>query len=198
MDRKKLFLVQTLAEALIPVLGYCYWGWDLSFILLFYLLDYVLAFGIFVAKGRKRAGYARNAAESRLLVRRIAAGFGLMVVACAAIGFGVVFLQPGLSWPKRIVDFLLYEDMGIAQGYVLVPLLLLNGILLYRRDFLATARYRLLNMEAVTRPFIRQGLILLGVAGIFMGVAALIPFPQEVAIFAFIAGTSVYRWLTRS
>lgn len=198
MNRQRLFLVQTLFEALIPVLGYVYWNWDLSFILLFYLLDYVLAFGIFVAKGCKRANHAHDAAESRLLIRRVAAGFGLMVAACSAIGLGVVFLQPDLNWPQRIVDFLLYEDMGIAQGYVLVPLLLLNGILLYRRDFLATARYRLQNMEAITRPFVKQGLILLGSAGIFLGAAALITFPQEVAIFALIAGTSAYRWFIRS
>lgn len=195
MGQRRLFLVQTLLEALIPVIGYFEWGWDLSFILLFYLLDWLLAFGILVAKGRKRFSYSRNAAEKKLLVRRIASGFLLLIVTCAVIGLGVVFLQPDLSWPQRIVDFLAYEDMGIAQGYVLVPLILLNGILLYRQQFLLPARYRLLDMHTITRPFIQQGLVLLGCAGLFLGMAALVTFPQEAVIVALIAGTSVYRWL---
>jgi hypothetical protein len=198
MSRQRLFLVQTLIEAAIPVIGYFEWEWDLSFILLFYLLDYLLAFGIFVAKGRKRLDYSLNAEEKKLFIRRTLMGFLLMIAACAGIGLGVVFLQPELDWTERIVAFLAYKDLGIAQGYVLVPLIVLNGVMLYRQQFLMPARYRQLDMQTITRPFVRQGLVLLGSAGVLLGSAALISFPQEAVIFPAIAGISIYRWLTRA
>jgi hypothetical protein len=195
MSRKRLFVIQTLLEALIPVIGYFEWQWDLSFILLFYLLDYVLAFGILIAKGRKRISYSHNAEENKMLVRRTAAGFLLMVAACAGIGLGVVFLQPTLSWWERILSFLAYKEFGIAQGYVLVPLILLNGIMLYRQQFLLPARYRQLDMGVITKPFVQQGLVLLGSAGVFLGVSGLIWFPEAIAVFTLIAGVSIYRWV---
>src|SRR5688572_19385582 len=100
MTQKQAFLLQTLLEALIPVIGYAAWGWDLSFILLFYLLDWLLAFGILIAKGRKRYLFSLNSIERTLLVRRVAAGAVLMAAACAAIGLAIAWLHPGLSWTE--------------------------------------------------------------------------------------------------
>lgn len=195
MTPQRAFLVQTVLEALIPVIGYFYWSWDLSFILLFYLLDYVLAFGILIAKGRKRSEHSGQEAEKRLLLRHTLTGFLLMAAACAVTAFGVQLLHPDMSWPQRILSFLTYKDMGIQQGYVLVPLIVLNGVLVYRQQFLLPAKYRALPMEAITRPFVTQGLVLLGCAGIFAGTASLIAFPEEVAIAVLIGGTTLYRYM---
>lgn len=195
MTPQRVFLLQTLLEALIPTIGYFYWNWDLSFILLFYLLDYVLAFGILIAKGRKRSGYVNLEAETSLFVRQSVLGFLLMAAACAGTAVGVQLLHPDMSWQERIFAFLTYEDMGIQQGYVLVPLILLNGILVYRQQFLMPARYRVLSMEAITRPFVTEGLVLLGCAGLFIGTASLVTFPEEVVIAVLIAGTTIYRYI---
>jgi hypothetical protein len=195
MTQKQAFLLQTLLEALIPLIGYVAWGWDLSFILLFYLLDWLLAFGILIAKGRKRYLFSQNSTERSLLVRRVASGAILMTAACAAFGLSVVLLQPELSWTERILSFLTYKDMGIEQGYVLVPLIVLNGVMVYRQQFVMTGRFRVQDMSAITRPFIQQGLVLLGCAGALLGIASLFSFSEEILIFILIAGTSAYRWL---
>lgn len=194
MTPQRFFLIQTLLEALIPTIGYFYWNWDLSFILLFYLLDYLLAFGILIAKGRKRSDYTRQAAEKKLLVQQTVVGFALMSAACAGMAVGVQLLHPDLDWQQRILAFLAYEDMGIRQGYVLVPLIVLNGILVYRQQFLMPARYRVLPMKAITQPFVTEGLALLGCAGLFVGVASLVRFPEEVVIALLIGGTTFYRY----
>jgi hypothetical protein len=195
MTPQRVFLIQTLLEALIPTIGYFYWNWDLSFILLFYLLDYLLAFGILIAKGRKRSGYSKQADEKKLFLRQSGIGFLLMAAACAGTAIGVQLLHPDMSWPQRIGAFLTYEDMGIQQGYVLVPLILLNGVMVYRQQFLMPARYRVLSMEAITRPFVTEGLVLLGCAGLFIGTASLVKFPEEVVIALLIGGTTAYRYI---
>lgn len=195
MTRQRAFLFQTLFEAAIPVVGYFEWGWDLSFILLFYLLDWLLAFGILIAKGRKRLVYSGDRSERHLLIQHSMIGFLLLITACAGIATSIVFLQPGLDWAERIRAFLTYADMGIAQGWFLVPLMVLNGVMVYRQQFLMTAKYRVQDMAHMTRPFVQQGFILLGCAGLLLGLTALISFPQEILIGVLIVGTSAYRWL---
>jgi hypothetical protein len=195
MTQQRLFLIQTLLEAIIPVIGYFEWGWDLSFILLFYLLDALLAFGILLAKGKKRLSHSNNATERTLFAKHSVSGFLLFAIAIAGIALSITFLQPELDWWNRIVHFLTYKEWGIQQGYILVPLVVLNGVMVYRQQFLMTARYRTLEMSAITRPFLVQGFVLLGAAGILLGTTALIQFPEEILITAFILGISVYRFL---
>lgn len=195
MTQQRLFLIQTLLEAIIPVIGYFEWGWDLSFILLFYLLDALLAFGILLAKGKKRLSHSNNASERTLFAKQSVSGLLLFAVAIAGIALSITFLQPELNWWKRIVHFLTYEEWGIQQGYILVPLVVLNGVMVYRQQFLMTARYRTLEMRAITRPFLVQGFVLLGAAGILLGTTALIQFPEELLIAAFVLGISAYRFL---
>jgi len=195
MTQQRLFLIQTLLEAIIPVIGYFEWGWDLSFILLFYLLDALLAFGILLAKGKKRLSHSNSATERTLFAKHSVSGLLLVAVAIAGIALSITFLHPDLDWWKRIVHFLTYEEWGIQQGYILVPLVVLNGVMVYRQQFLMTARYRTLEMGAITQPFLVQGFVLLGAAGILLGTTALIQFPEEILITAFILGISVYRFL---
>lgn len=195
MTQQRLLLIQTLLEALIPVIGYFEWGWDLSFILLFYLLDALLAFGIFLAKGNKRLKYSGNSTERTLFIKHGLLGFLLFSGAIAGIAVSITFLHPDLDWWKRIIHFLTYKEWGIQQGYVLVPLVVLNGVMVYRQQFLMTARYRVLEMPSITKPFLVQGLVLTGTAGILLGTTALVQFPEEILIAAFILGTSTYRLL---
>lgn len=195
MNQQRLFLIQTLLEAVIPVIGYFEWGWDLSFILLFYLLDALLAFGIFIAKGTKRLKYSGNANERTLFTKHSLLAFSLFTAAISGIAVSITFLNPELDWWKRIVHFLTYEEWGIGQGYVLIPLVVLNGVMVYRQQFLTPARYRTLEMRAITQPFVVQGLVLTGTAVILLGTTALIQFPEEILIAAFILGTSAYRLL---
>ena len=195
MNQQRIFLIQTLLEAVIPVIGYFEWGWDLSFILLFYLLDALLAFGIFLAKGNKRLKYSGISTERTLFTKHSLLGFALFTTAISGIALSITFLNPELDWWKRIIHFLTYEEWGIRQGYVLIPLVALNGVMLYRQQFLTPARYRTLEMRAITKPFVVQGWALTGTAVILLGTTVLIQFPEEILIAAFILGTSAYRLL---
>ncbi|ASS50538.1 MAG: hypothetical protein A3D31_13320 [Candidatus Fluviicola riflensis] len=195
MSQQRLFLIQTLLEAIIPVIGYFEWGWDLSFILLFYFLDAVLAFGIFLAKGNKRLTYSGDSGERTLFTKHSPIGFFLFAAAITGIAVSITFLRPELDWWKRIIHFLTYKEWGIGQGYILIPLIVLNGVMVYRQQFLMTARYRTLEMSAITKPFLVQGLVLTATAGILLVTTALIQFPEEILIAGFIMGTSLYRFL---
>lgn len=195
MTQKRLFLFQTLLEALIPLLGYFQWNWDLSFILLFYLLDWFLATGITLAKGLKRVNYSKDPLEKRLLFQSLPVAILLMISACLLIAMAIVQLEPGLMWTERIWQFLVYKDLGIEQGLILVPLIVLNGVVVYRQQFLMTGRFRTHTVNMITQPLVKQGILLLGSAGLLFGIVQFVRFPGEVLIFLAIAAISLYRWL---
>ncbi len=194
MTPQRAFLIQTFLEAAIPVIGYFSWGWDLSFILLFYLIDWLLAYGLTVAKGLKRIRYAEKAEEKQLFRRSLALSFLLMVAACALIALALVQLNPALDWKVRTWEFLVYKELGIQQGLILVPLIVLNGILVYRQQFLLPQRFRVLEMVQITRPLMQQNLLLLATGGLLVAVTYFVKFPEEILIAAAVLGISCYRF----
>ena len=195
MTQRQAYLVQTILEAAIPVLGYFFWHWDLSFLLLFYLLDWLLAFGVLIAKGNKRIAFLGNNTEKPVFIRHLLTATFTLTATCVLTGTGVTLLHPGLNWWQRTIEFMTYEDMGVSQGLFLIPLMILNGYLVYKQQFLIPARYRTLQVSEMMQPFLRQGWILLAASGLLLASAALIRYPEEIVIALLIAGTSAYRWL---
>lgn len=197
MNQRRALLIQTLVEAIIPVAGYFFWKWDVTFILLFYLLDWLLFLSLTFAKARKRLSYSGLETEKRIAFSRITAGLLTCMATCVILYFTIPQLVPGLDWIERMVAFLTYSDMGIQQGFVLIPLIALNGYLLYKQQFLMPARYRTQTMEVIVRPALVQGVILTGAALLCWGLSALVSYPTEVIIALAVVGTSTYRLKAR-
>jgi hypothetical protein len=194
MNQQRLFLIQTVLETAIPLAGYFAWNWDLSFILLFYLLDALLALGIMIAKGRKRFQFSKQTAELQLFIRRTSVSLVLFGTAIAICAFAVTIIQPELNWVQRIIAFLTYKELGIEQGYVLIPLIVINGIMVYHQQFVLPARYRTITMDSITFAYVKQGFVLLGAAGLFHGLALLVELPEIIVVISFIIGISLYRF----
>jgi hypothetical protein len=197
MTRRQSVILQGLLEAAIPVYGYFAWDWDLSFILLFYFVDWLLSFGLFWAKAAKRFRFSGLSSERSLMTRTLLISVPLIAVAAALFAFAAPAVVPGMSWADRTMDFLMYEEWGIKQGYVIIPLILLNGILLYRQQFLMLRRFEKLDMKTLAAAFIQQNLLLLAASGLLFGISALVSLPQIAVVLVLVAGITVYRliWL---
>lgn len=198
MTPKNALIVQTLLEALLPVAGYMFWNWDTSFILQFFLLDWLLFYGLTLAKGAKRSAYHSSENENRVFIKNAVLGALLLLATIFLVWTLLPRLQQPFSWTERIWAFLSYQDLGLPQGVLLIPLILLNGILVYRSQFLRFRLFERLTMQQITGGLTKQGLILLGAAGIFLGFSFFTAYPPEAVLFATIAGTMAYRFLARS
>lgn len=193
MNRRNALFAQTAVELLIPVLGYFSWHWNLNFILLYYFIDLLLVLGLSIAKANKRIAYA-GISERPIFYRLYFASLGIFTAALLLIMSSLFIQQPDLDVKGEVLRFLLYKDMGIEQGYVLVPLMVLNGILLYRQSYLMTAQYRVEDTMAMLKPLFRQSLVVFAVAAIVLGVSYLTPIPEIVLVFGSIVCISAYRW----
>lgn len=193
MNPRQAFFLQGVLEAAIPVYGYLEWNWDLSFILLFYFIDWLLSLSLTWFKGRKRYAFSGEEQESALLTRKLLLSCAIAAVATLLFAFATVNVKPGMSWTQRIADFLLYKDMGIQQGIIILPLMVLNGILLYRQQFLTPKLFEKLTMNAIVQPVLAQNLLLLAAGGVFYGLTSLLTVSETITVFVLIAAITAYR-----
>ncbi len=191
-ERKARFF-QIILEAILPIVGYFYWNWDTSFILLFYFLEWTLFLAITSAKGRKRYYYLGDPNEKKEALRNVSLGFVWLFLSCIIFGFTLIHLEINLSWLERIHAFITYSDMGIAQGYLLIPILILNGVMVYKQQFISVGRYKTLSMKEITAGAHVQGLIVLVFATLSLVVSFAVIYPSEIILFGTIIGTSIYK-----
>lgn len=197
MTLKQSAIFQTVLEAALPLAGYFYWHWDTSFILLFYLLDWILFLAINSVKAKKRFAFSQLATEKKQAIRTLLLGTTFLIITCFVVLLTMQLLQPTFDFSERVIAFLSYNDMGIEQGYVLLPLLLLNGISVYKQQFIRPELYKYLTMGQLINESSKQGLLLLACAGLFLGVALFVQLPEEILLFSTIIGTTGYRIVER-
>lgn len=197
MTLKQSAIFQTVLEAALPLAGYFYWHWDTSFILLFYLLDWILFLAINSVKAKKRFAYSGLVTEKKHALRTLLLGSAFLFATCFIVILNMQLLQPSFHFTDRVIAFLMYEDIGIAQGYVLLPLLLLNGISVYKQQFIRPELYKYLTMGQLINESSKQGLLLLAFAGLFFGVSLFMQLPEEILLFSTIIGTTGYRIVER-
>lgn len=197
MTLKQSAIFQTVLEAALPLAGYFYWHWDTSFILLFYLLDWILFLAINSVKAKKRFAFSQLATEKKQAIRTLLLGTAFLIITCFVVLLTMQLLQPTIDFSERVIAFLSYNDMGIEQGYVLLPLLLLNGISVYKQQFIRPELYKYLTMGQLINESSKQGLLLLACAGLFLGVALFVQLPEEILLFSTIIGTTGYRIVER-
>jgi hypothetical protein len=198
MTPQKALLFQTILEALIPILGYFYWEWDASFILLFYFIDWILFWTLSLLKARKRIQFSELESEKQLASKHLAIALLCILSTSLAVFYLLPNLHPTFSWKERIWAFLTYSDMGIQQGYILIPLMMLSGYLTYKQQFLLPQLYRKFSMSYFTQESIKQGLILSLVFGIVLVISSFQPFPDEVLLFGTVGGVIAYRLFSRT
>lgn len=197
MTLKQSAIFQTVLEAALPLAGYFYWHWDTSFILLFYLLDWILFLAINSVKAKKRFAFSQLAIEKKQAIRTLLLGTAFLIITCFVVLLTMQLLQPTFDFSERVIAFLSYNDMGIEQGYVLLPLLLLNGISVYKQQFIRPELFKYLTMGQLINESSKQGLLLLACAGLFLGVALFVQLPEEILLFSTIIGTTGYRIVER-
>ncbi|MFM7596134.1 MAG: hypothetical protein ACKO4Y_08150 [Flavobacteriales bacterium] len=105
------------AEVLFPLIGVFAWDWSFDFICWFYAIDVFLNALVGMLRHRNH----------RDVLGLVLPWFELILV------FTLLVLSGNGIWIS-FKNFLAYEDMGLAQGYILIPLILLNEWLRWKLE----------------------------------------------------------------
>lgn len=186
---KRILYIQILLEAALPILGFFMWNWSLYFILLFYLFD-LLANELTVQLkafqinkyhgGRSRIDWLKNA-----------------IVSLAILGISVLFIHigmrlehPEIDFIKEAIAFWTYEELGIQQGYLFLPLVFYMAYQEYKMLFLMPARYRTVSMKELWKSHNYNRVLLL--LGSVLGCVILYvtPLPEIAVVLSIIVAVS--------
>ncbi len=190
--------IQLALEASIPLLGIFVWNWSLYFILLFYFIDLFSGEMIVHLKARRILGYQNQAQIRKEWIRYGLLSTGLLALTLVLIHLAMLLIQPGIVFIDEVIAFWQYEEMGIQQGYLFVPLVFLVSYQQYRIEFLMPARYRTQQMRNTWFTHLRALILLAIAAALAIGVSWLVQLPELVYVLAIVAGCSAYAlWSER-
>lgn len=125
---KKIEIISALlGDVALPLAGFLFWDWGFYFISLFFLFDLFFR-TLFLRRRLTSLNELKN--RNRILFK----GFLYSFIEVLLIHGIVLSVFIHLSIGDSFLAFLTYEEFGIPQGAVLLPLLLLNEFMKIRNE----------------------------------------------------------------
>jgi hypothetical protein len=175
MNKRTAFIVQLIGELVIPLLGYFLWDWSLLFILLFYLIEN-LFFSYFrietVREVKKTVWKKEQPRELKIFSKSLT----LWTIEFVLVHLFIAVIYPNQSFIKEWVDFFMYQDLGIPQGIILLPLIYISSRMKMKQDVMLNIR-NLKSVEELNHMTVsfKHSWISIGIWGILIGINFFIP-----------------------
>lgn len=182
-----------ISDALIPLLGFFVWDWSLYFILLFYFLDLLAREFITHLKTRKiyedqhlsnKQKWIRNGVLSALL----------LIVVVGIIHVAMLFISPGIHFPSELYHFWTYEELGIQQGYILLPLVGYAAYIQFKMQFLMPGKSRSVLVDTLWKQHILSLLLMGAGASLAVLISLILPLPEIVYVLAIVTGAAAFSY----
>jgi hypothetical protein len=114
-------------DVALPLLGFLFWDWGFYFIVLFFVFD-ILIRSFFLMKRVK------NLPSMNINHRFALFGISMTLLELCLLHLLVFLTLTPIGFFKEFWAFLSYEELGIAQGVVLIPLLIFNELFRIRNE----------------------------------------------------------------
>jgi cation transport ATPase len=186
-------IIQVAGDALIPLAGYFWWEWNMYFILLFYLLDYISSEIFLHVKSKKIQSSQKTPVE--IWIKNAIISSFLLIFSVLCVHLAMLQISPGIQFTDELLRFWKYKDLGIEQGYVLIPLIFLVGFQRYKIEFVATAQFKKVHMKELWKQHIVVHFAILAFSSIVIGLSTFIVFPEIVYIATIILASSIFLLL---
>ncbi len=190
-------LAQNSLEAIIPILGFYYWDWSWYFILLFYILDGLAKEIILHLKSQKV--YATQGGESavRFWQRSGIKSAFIVSITTVILHFMYYINHANVDFLSEVIGFLSYKEMGLAQGWVLVPLIGLNVWMQYKFNFLKIGLHTKTKMSSLWGEHLRIRILYLIVVIIGLGIHSVFHLADFVFVWASVALPFLFEFLIK-
>lgn len=188
--QNKAIYIQLIGDALIPLLGFFLWDWSLYFILLFYLLDLFASEVIILFKTKRAQGLSTE-------IKRPFRVYSWVLFLFNVITFhvGIFLMHPDVNFQTEFVEFIMYEEMGIPQGLILIPLIGFIAYQQYQMEFIRTGLFTQAIAPKLWARHLIDRLNILILALILVLVLIFIPVPEIVVLLTVVALSSGYQLL---
>ena len=188
---KKIEITSALiGDVALPLAGFFFWDWGFYFIALFFLFDISFR-SVFLNKRVKLL--PSMVFENRFVLK----GVLLTVFEILALHILVILSISSIDFVSEFWSFLMYQEIGVAQGVVLLPLLILNEFMRIRNEQKMKVPQHVRFDIMINSQKIQLFRVLLWC--LFMGLTMLIPFHETALVLIFIATLSIQPfWIYRN
>jgi hypothetical protein len=195
-------LIQLFGDALIPILGFFLWNWSLYFIILFYFLDLLTKLILQQLKSRKIIDFSSKTnlefskGDQLKSLKWGISSLLLFVFVLFIVQQSMPFIYPDFNTMKELEHFFMYKDMGIEQGYILVPLIAFMGYTQYKMEFLKQGLFAKTTIQELWKPHVHSMLVLAAMCSIGFILVQLFPLTELFFVVAIVALSSLYQLYT--
>jgi hypothetical protein len=170
MNKRTTFFIQLIGELVIPLLGYFFWDWSLLFILLFYLIEN-LFFSYFRIETIRVIKKTVLKTEQKREYQDLVKSFFLWLIEFILVHIFIMLIYPNQSFTTEWINFFMYQDLGIPQGIILLPLIYFSSQMKKKQDVILTIR----NMKSVDELILlkvnfKQSWVSIAIWGVLIGV----------------------------
>lgn len=189
-------VIQLIGDLAIPVLGFYFWNWNIYFILLFFCLDMVGGEIALLLKARKikevqgidQAKYGKTFTFISLLV---------LVLNIFFIHIGMFLYEENFQLWNEIHAFLSYTEMGIQQGYVLIPLIAMMAYTQYKVEFLLPKKFLTIRLKELYKRNLQLKFAVLLFTSLMIVVASALQPSQQVLLWVILLPVSFVNWINK-
>lgn len=190
-------VIQLIGDLAIPVLGFYFWNWNIYFILLFFCLDMVGGeIALLLLKARKikevqgidQAKYGKTFTFISLLVLALNIFF---------IHIGIFLYEENFQLWNEIHAFLSYTEMGIQQGYVLIPLIAMMAYTQYKVEFLLPRKFLTIRLKELYKRNLQLKFAVLLFTSLMIVVASALQPSQQVLLWVILLPVSFVNWINK-
>lgn len=189
-------VIQLIGDLAIPVLGFYFWNWNIYFILLFFCLDMVGGEIALLLKARKikevqgidQAKYGKTFTFISLLVLALNIFF---------IHIGMFLYEENFQLWNEIYAFLSYTEMGIQQGYVLIPLIAMMAYTQYKVEFLLPRKFLTIRLKELYKRNLQLKFAVLLFTSLMIVVASALQPSQQVLLWVILLPVSFVNWINK-
>jgi hypothetical protein len=187
-------ITQLIGDLAIPLIGYYFWGWNMLFILFFYILDVGVSSAFTFVKTKSINKFQQTNYYPWKHILLILLGYFLTFY---LVYFLILNISPKVTISKEILRFLLVKDMGLPQMVLLLPLLIVGGYIQYKISFLVTRAFETTKIDSLWHEHVKVFLLIVGVIALLLGLSIWIVFPTSVYVWGMVLGISGYRYYVR-
>lgn len=177
-------------DVALPLIGFLFWNWGFYFIALYFLTDQLtkLIFLFFSFKSINLSSSFKAILLSKSYIL-----FFVQVLIIILINYKIT---SEFDPVKGLVSFLTYEDLGIQQGVILIPVLIFAEWMKLKVD-------RKLNLsDEIKQKKINNNLqssqIHLAVIGFILGISNFFVLPESIIVYIFLVGIGLPVFLSTS
>ena len=173
-------IVILLGDIAFPLIGFFFWNWGFYFIALYFIIDQLAKQAFLIVRLKN---ISLQFTEKAILLSKSMALFFFEVLIIILINYQMTVEFNPIN---GIIKFLSYEDMGIQQGVVLIPLLIFAEWMKTRTERRSKQSDEL-KQQNINRS-LQQSQIRLSMLGIILGIVNFNMLTELLIVILFLIG----------